>query len=307
MNAQWFFVINPVSGKGKGLKAWQQIKPLLDANGINYAFAISAYHKHTIALVAEKYQTGTRHFLGIGGDGTLNELLNGILRTAGNSFANDCTFGLLPVGTGNDWVRSQPEKLTTGNIIQKLKNEKATLYDVGVVASESFAEKHYFLNVAGAGLDGSVVQEIERLAASGSKGKVAYVRGLIQALFTFNAPISLVHSGQTELFHGVALVITAAKGQYFGGGMHISPYALPANGLLDITIVEKTLKRKIFPQLPKLFSGKLDSVSFVLKNQNRELEIIADAALPVQADGEFVGEAKSISFSVLPKAIKGLT
>jgi diacylglycerol kinase family enzyme len=82
---------------------------------------------------------------------------------------------------------------------------------------------------------------------------------------------------------------------------------LPANGLLDITIVEKTLKRKIFPQLPKLFSGKLDTVSFVRKNQNRELEIIADAALPIQADGEFVGEAKSISFSVLPKAIKGLT
>jgi diacylglycerol kinase family enzyme len=152
-----------------------------------------------------------------------------------------------------------------------------------------------------------VSQELEKLSAKSAKAKAAYLRGLLKALFTFHAPNCTVRVGQNEIFKGRALAVTAAKGQFFGNGMHISPNALPANGLFDFTIVQKVPNWKIFPQLPKLFSGKLDSASFVQKSEGRLLEIQAEFAMPVQADGEFVGEANVVSFQVLPQAINVIT
>ena len=307
MNAHWFFIINPISGKGQGNGVWHKLKPLLTSSDIPFSFAVSEYHRHTLTLVAEKYAQGVRHFIGLGGDGTLNEMVNGVLSAPHYLPEAECVFGLLPVGTGNDWIKSRPEKLTVDNILEKLKNPQVLPHDVGVLTSDSFSRKSYFINVAGAGLDGRVSQELEKLSAKSAKAKAAYLRGLLKALFTFHAPNCTVRVGHNEIFNGRALVVTAAKGQFFGNGMHISPNALPANGLFDFTIVQKVPNWKIFPQLPKLFSGKLDSASFVQKREGQALEIHSEFAMPVQADGEFVGEAKAVSFQVLAEAIQVLT
>lgn len=307
MNAHWFFVINPVSGKGQGKAIWHKLKPLLEASDIPFSFAVSEYHRHTLSLVAEMYKQGNRYFIGLGGDGTLNEMINGVLSAPGYAPEEKCVFGLLPVGTGNDWVKSRPEKLTVSNLLEKLKNPQFLPHDVGEIVSASFPQKRYFINVAGAGLDGRVSQELEKLAAKSAKTKAAYLRGLLKALFTFHARNCTVRVGQNQIFNGRALVITAAKGQFFGNGMRISPNALPANGQLDFTIVQKVPNWKIFPQLPKLFTGKLDTASFVQKSEGQLLEIDAESTMPVQADGEFVGETKAVSFRVLQKAIEVLT
>lgn len=304
---KWYFVINPVSGKGSGLKTWKRLKPKLAEAGIAYSFHISDYHKHAIKLVKQAYNKGFRNFIGLGGDGTLNEMLNGVFQEADTNNASDCLLGLLPIGTGNDWVRSQDEPLRLTTVVQKLQHPTITPFDVGLVELDGGKIKQYYLNVAGAGLDGQVVDEIARKAAKGNVGKLAYFSGLIKALFTYNAPQCRVVADQKILFTGKPFVITASKGRYFGGGMQISPEAKCNSGTLDITLVEKVPKRDVFVQLPKLFTGKIYQVPFVQKAKANSIEITAEQALAIQADGEFTGTSKQVRFSVLPEAISILT
>jgi diacylglycerol kinase (ATP) len=303
----WYFVINPVSGKGGGIKTWNKLKPRLDEAGIAYSFHISDYHKHAIDLVEQAYKNGTRKFIGLGGDGTLNEMLNGVFQATDKNGATECLLGLLPIGTGNDWVCSQQEPLRLASIIQKIKNPTTKHFDVGLVELDAGKTQQYYLNVAGAGLDGQVVEEVARKTAHGNFGKLSYFSGLIKALFTYSAPACTVKADDQSLFEGKPLVITASKGRYFGGGMQISPEAKYNSGTLDITLIKKVPKRRVFKELPKLFTGKIYDVPFVQKGKAQTLKVKADYALAVQADGEFTGTSKQVSFKVLPKAISILT
>ena len=304
---KWFFIINPVSGKGDGLRIWKQINKQLAASSIRFEHAVSDYHQHALKLVDEKYRAGYRNFIGIGGDGTLNEMVNAVFHASSGKPAPGCVFGLVPVGTGNDWVRSQNITVTADNLVDKLRQHVTKKHDVGVIYSSQLVKPYYFLNVAGAGLDGSVVKEIARKAARGQKGKLAYLTGLLRALFNYTAPEVEVKQADVSIFKGFPLVITAAKGRYFGGGMQISPNAKQDDGFLDCTVVEKVAKRKIFPQLHKLFNGQINTVSFVQKVSAQEITVQSENPLTVQADGEFVGEASEIKFALAAQEINVLT
>lgn len=302
MSEHWYFVINPVSGKGEALKLWAEIQSQLKDSTIDYSFAISQFHQHTIELVREKYQNGFRNFIGIGGDGTLNEIVNAIFQSQKFTLNNPCTISMVSVGTGNDWSRNK-EKLTVHNLIPRLKKCQTSFHDIGLINSPESNLKHYFINVAGVGLDGKVVEEIEKLNNSGKKGKLSYVQSMLKALISFKAPISKIYTNNQELYSGEALVLVASNGQYFGGGMHISPKAKPNNGSLDLTVVKKDSNWVIFPQIYKLFNGKIESASFVNKYQNPNVKIQCSFPIPVQADGEFLGNSSQVEFSVLKHAI----
>ena len=306
MNNHWFFIINPVSGSGNGLKLWERVKVLLDETAIDYSFGKSEYHRHTIELVKAKHQYGVRNFIGIGGDGTLNEIVNAIMISQNGKDTSKSIISQLSVGTGNDWVRNQEEQLSEFNLISKLKANKTILHDVGIVESSKPILKQYFINVAGTGLDGRVVHELEKLSVSGKKSKLAYVQSMLKSLTRFDAPESQVKVGNNQVYDGKILVVTASKGQYFGGGMHLSPNAQPNSGTLDITLVKKDSNIVVFPQLYKLFNGKIAGATFVEKFTNTMVELTTSFSIPIQADGEFVGESKHIQFSIVKHAIKVL-
>ena len=302
MSNHWYFVINPVSGSGKGMKLWNRIQVLLDASEIDYSFGISKYHRHTIELISQKHQEGTRNFIGIGGDGTLNEIVNAIMDSE-NGSQSKSTISQLSVGTGNDWVKNYDEQLTEFNLITRLKSNKTISHDIGIVESKQPLLKQYFINVAGAGIDGRVVHELEKLSVKGKKSKLAYVQSMLKSLTRFDAPHGKINIDNQEVYEGRTLLLAASKGQYFGGGMHISPKALPNSGMLDLTLVKKDTHLVVFPQLYKLFNGKIETVTFVEKFIHSKAEFNAEFPIPIQADGEFVGESKNISFSVLKHAI----
>lgn len=302
MNSHWFFIINPVSGNGKGILLWEKVKILLDENTIDYSFAISSHHKHAIQLVSEKHLEGCRRFIGLGGDGTINEVINAISHSPNNSVDDPSTIALMPIGTGNDWVRNQ-EILDLDNLIDRIQKTKRTVYDVGLVQSKDPQIHHYFMNVAGAGLDGQVVQEIGKLNALGKKGKLSYIQSMLKALTQFKAPEGTVSINGKEIYSGKTLVLTASKGAFFGGGMHISPDAKSGNGLLDITVVKDDSNWVIFPQLYKLFSGDIATATFVEKHTDTQVEFKSQNIFPIQADGEFLGHSKHIQLSVIKHAV----
>ncbi|UTW68062.1 YegS/Rv2252/BmrU family lipid kinase [bacterium SCSIO 12643] len=301
MNHQWYFIINPVSGSGKGLSQWKQVQKELDKNNLNYSFEISDYHQHTIELVKQQYQKGIRNFIGVGGDGTINEMVNAVMSVENPD--QDVVLGLIPVGTGNDWVRNFKTPLRPENIIDKITQYNLMRHDVGQLETDHDINKHYFVNVAGAGIDGQVVQNLEKLNANGKSGKMSYLSSAIKALLNFKSPISKCFIGGEIRYEGATLLLTASLGQYFGGGMHISPNAELNGNKLDFTVVQKVSNWIVFPQLYKLFTGGIESISFVNKYQNKLGQMENSKKIPVQADGEYVGAYKQIKFSVIQDAI----
>lgn len=101
---KWFTIINPLSGGGKATKLWKKLKPLIESSGVNIEFAETKFHKHAVELVQAALQASGRHILIIGGDGSANEVVNGIMQYADRP--EEITVAMISVGTGNDWVRS---------------------------------------------------------------------------------------------------------------------------------------------------------------------------------------------------------
>ena len=301
MSQHWFFIINPTSGNRKALPLWNKIQTILDKTDIQYSFEISKYHQQTIEVIAEQHQKGTRHFIGLGGDGTINEMVNGIFKSNNTDIDTPPVLGLIPVGTGNDWVKNH-EILTIENLISRLSNYQTYPHDLGFIKTHTL--KHYFINAAGAGLDGAVSQEIAAISATGKKNKLSYLTGTIKALFNFNAPETSVTIHNNKNYSNKVLLTAASIGKYFGSGMLISPTAQYNQGQLNITIVKKSPIWMILPQLYKIFNGQIGSVSFVNKYTSKSIQIKTNRPIPVQADGENLGLHNQISISILKHAIR---
>ena len=303
LNPHWYFIINPVSGNSKGLEVWSKVHKQLKAENVNFSFGISEFHKHAIQLVKEKHQAGVRHFIGIGGDGTLNEMVNGIMQ-AQASTQDLSTLGLFPVGTGNDWVKSQAEKLTPENLMPKLRSNHSIFHDVGLVHLKEGKTSQYFMNIAGGGIDAAIVNELETQNKKGRAGQWVYIKSLIKTLFTYKTPTVEI-SLDSELFYsGEAFITAASLGKYFGNGMLLSPKAEMDSDTLEFTLAKKDRLLRVFPQLHKLFNGKIETAIFIEKQKGKHLEITSKQPLSVQADGEFIGESQNISFSLSSMRVK---
>ncbi len=306
MNASWFFVINPVSGKSAGLACWQKVQPLLVAAEIDFKFAISEYHTHTILLVADAYKSGIRNFMGIGGDGTINEIVNGIYHDSQNASPDLCTINLLAVGTGNDWVRGQRKKLSVQNLVGRIKEHKKSVEHIGVVTLNNHSQKRFFINVAGAGIDGQVVREIEKLSKAGKGGRLVYIQGLLKALLNFK-PFQLdLKLDKNQVNIGESYTAIAALGKYFGGGMIINPAHDIRENALRFTLVNKSNKLKILWHISRLFTGTIEKAPFVIVKSGEQLKLKSKTNVPVQADGEYFGNATQVEFKILPNAIEVL-
>ena len=255
-NPHWFFVINPVSGNKKGLTVWSSVKEKLEIAGIDFSFAISEFHKHTIQLVHEKHASGCRHFIGIGGDGTLNEMVNGLM-VSNKAQEYKSTIGLIPVGTGNDWVKSQAELFTVDSIVSKLRQNQTRIQNIGKVALGD-GHSQYFLNIAGAGIDGAIVNELEAQNTKGRAGQWVYIKSLIKTLFTYKTPVVQIDLDSDSFYFGEAFIVAASLGKFFGSGMLLSPNAKMASDTLEFTLAKKDKLFRVFPQLHKLFNGRIE-------------------------------------------------
>lgn len=302
MDNHWYFIINPKSGKGKALQLWEIVFPLLERSGISFSYGISEYHTHSIELVTSQYQKGTRHFIGLGGDGTINEIVNGIFRAQKFTLNDPCTLALFPIGTGNDWIKNHTA-LTTQNCIERIQNAQKSFHDIGTVQLPKTKSSHYFINVAGGGLDGFVTHEIGKLVQDKTRNSLSYLKGTLKALFQFSAPISTITIDNHIRFEGEMLLTAASIGKYFGSGMLISPKAKFDQGMLDITVVKKDSNWIILPHLGKLFNGKIGSAPFVEKYISKSVTVNSNKEIPIQADGENLGFHTSFTLSVLKHAI----
>jgi YegS/Rv2252/BmrU family lipid kinase len=299
---EWLVIVNPNAGNGKGRKDWEQISSGLIKHGISWSEHFTERKGHAITLSQEAIATGYRKILCVGGDGTLNEIVNGAFNQEICS-ATDITLGLIPVGTGNDWGRMFGIPLNYEGAIQIIRDEKTMLHDIGLVSYYNGSEKseRHFINIAGLGFESAVVKRTNIQKDKGKSGKAIYFYNLLMSLISYkNTKAEIVIDGnktEADIFS-----LNVGNGRYCGGGMRQTPFAVPDDGILDVSIIKGIGKIEIIMNLKILYDGTILNHPKVEGYKCKNVIVRSDSVLYVEADGESLGHTPA-EFSIIPSGI----
>jgi YegS/Rv2252/BmrU family lipid kinase len=298
----WFVIVNPNAGNGKGRKDWEKISSALKVKGITWVEYFTERKGHAINLSHKAIESGYRKILCVGGDGTLNEIVNGAF-TQKSCMTKDITLGLLPVGTGNDWGRMFGIPLNYDGAIQIIKEGKTMLHDIGTVSYFNGNEKseRYFINIAGLGFESVVVKRTNIQKDKGKSGKLIYFYNLLISLISYkNTKAEIVIDGaKTE---STIFSLNVGNGRYCGGGMRQTPFAVPDDGKLDVTIIKDISKAEIVLKLKILYDGTILNHPEIDGYKCKNVAVKSDSVLYVEADGESLGHTPA-EFSIIPLSI----
>ncbi len=296
---RWFAIINPTSGNGSSKQKWPQIETLLKDYNFDFDFAFTEHENHSHQLIQQAINDGFLNIICVGGDGTLHNIVNGIMNQS-EVLSNEVTIGKIPIGTGNDWVKTHNIPNEFEKAIQLIKNGNKKTQDLGKIEFLDEDRKPvYFNNLAGVGFDGFVVSKVHKYKHFGA---LAYLAGAVLGLFSFKNFKSKIMVESTEI-NSKNLMILVGLCNYSGGGMQLTKDANPFDGLFDISIAKNIGKLDIIKNLTKLFNGKIVNHKKVETLKSNTISITIDEEnLPfIQADGELIGKG-NIQFSVVPKA-----
>ena len=286
---KWLVILNPHAGSGRGKKDRVEIVKLLTKYGFQFKLAVSEYPKHTIQLTIQGIEQGFRNLIIAGGDGTLNEAVNGIFSQTVCP-PEEITIGMIPVGTGNDWIKTFGIPNDYKSAIKLLKKGDTMRQDVGRISfSENESAKTcYFANMAGFGFDAMVAAKTNRLKDKGRKGIMLYLQALGASFLKFKtAKTHVIIDGQEfdELIFSVSIGI----GKFNGGGMMQAPGAIPNNGHFQVTIIRKIGLFGILRNLAGLYSGEFVKDPRVSTHDASCVLISSAHNIAGEADGEILG------------------
>ncbi|MBV5349304.1 diacylglycerol kinase family lipid kinase, partial [bacterium] len=292
LQKKWFVILNPHAGSGRGKKDQAEILKRLTKADFLYELAVSEFPKHIIQLTIDAIEKGFRRLIIAGGDGSLNEVVNGIFQQTVCP-PEEITVGMIPVGTGNDWIKTFGIPNYYKEAIKVLKQEKVMRQDVGRITftEDDVAKTCYFANMAGFGFDAMVAEKTNRLKNKGRTGITLYLQALGSSFLNYQTAKTHVEiDGQEidELIFSVSIGI----GKYNGGGMMQAPGAVPDNGLFQITIIRKIGLFGILRNLAGLYSGKYVNDYRVSTFQGRNISIMSAYNIAGEADGETLGDNK---------------
>jgi diacylglycerol kinase (ATP) len=292
-------IVNPVAGAYSTRRKWPIISKLLKRIGLSFDFEYTQGVGHAIELARAAASDGYRYLVAVGGDGTVNEVANGILHSTG---ATSTALGIVSTGTGSDFVRSVGISRNYATACSTLTSSKRLSIDVGVVEYQSKGQtlKRFFVNAAGIGFDAAVVRETERLPKFFG-GTIPYVAGMLRTLFSYKNKPVVVRVGD-EVGSYRVLNVVVANGGYLGGGMHIAPQAELGDSLLDVMIIGDMSKFELLKEFPSVYKGTHINHPKVRMKKATDISIESAEPMLVYADGELLGECPT-SFRVMPGAL----
>lgn len=298
---QWCVIFNPKANGSKASKFKNQIKSMLEKSSISYDWQETTHAGHAKLITEQAIESGILKFLVCGGDGTLNEVVNGIMHQ--NQVASNLiSVAIFPIGNGNDWARTHQLTNRKNELTRLLHFDTTAQHDIGKITFQN-QKVLYFINVAGIGFDGLAAYMANNAKAKGRSGKLTYIVSLIKALKIFKPEQAHIKWNDYE-WKGDLFACIAGIGKYAGNGMKLVPDALFYDGLLDITLVEKISKIKVIRNFKNLFSGNFFHNKEVRGFRTNSIEIFAQG-LMTQIDGE-VRQSDYLKIECLPAALQVL-
>ena len=294
-------IVNPVAANGAVGKRWPQMRDILQAEGGQFDASLTKGPNHAIELAREALSAGYRTIVAVGGDGTLNEVVNGLVNEG--RVDPKVNLGIIPSGTGADSVRTLGIPPDYRTACHRLLCSQPGCIDLGVITcvSEGREVRRYFLNVAGLGFDGEVAERTNR-SSKALGGTLPFLSSLFVKLLTYqNKTVEITLDGQQRLQQKANSVLVC-NGRYAGGGMHIGPHAALDDGLFDVIVIGDASRLEIVANLPRIYRGTHLSHPKVDEYRAREVRVQARERMFLQADGELIGEAPA-TFQIIPQAL----
>ncbi|HUG41149.1 MAG TPA: diacylglycerol kinase family protein [Longimicrobiales bacterium] len=297
-------ILNPTSGGGRGGRSTGAILAGLERRGISAEIRATTAPREAAALALAAAREGVDIVVAAGGDGTVHEVANGLLRGREEEGLDGTVLGVLPVGTGNDFAK----------LVGPLKQFEASLDILAAGAVRRLDagralwrdEAHWFVNAAGTGIDVEVVRQI-LLRRGGSGPAVAkYLLAVLRALVRYR-PIPLRIRMDDRVLEADVMIVAAANGRCIGGGFWVCPAAEPDDGRFDICIVRRTSFLEALWAIPLILRGVHERHPKVEMHRAKGVDIEALGAAPLffQLDGELhePPDVRSIRFEVVPGAL----
>jgi diacylglycerol kinase (ATP) len=302
-------IVNPASAGGATGRAWPSLASELRRHFGAFAVAFTERGGEAVEIVEREARGGRSFVIACGGDGTISEVANGILRAGVGT-----ELGVLPSGTGGDFRRTLEVPARAADAARSLREGKTRSLDAGRVTflnERGEEEPKFFLNVASFGMGGEVIRRVksrEGLPAGAARllgGRLSFAAAALQSALTFEKPsvrVSLDGGAESQL---TVANFCIANARYFGGGMKIAPKALLDDGLFDVVAVGDVSAATVLTNSYRLYLGTHLGMSEV--NHARARRVSARPAsgneVKLEVDGELVGRLPA-EFEILPGALR---
>lgn len=288
------FIVNPVSGRGRGQKVWKKVQKMLEHHHIPFRAYVAERQGHATEIARTvARQSSVKAVVAVGGDGTVHEVGNGLIGTG-------IPFGAIPAGSGNDFALAQhipfePEKAL----------KRVLRHEVNQIDTAEIGGGRTMVGFAGIGFDGQVAEVVNVSPLKNWMGRFAYVLGFFQVLHRFQpTDVAIQLDGHRYEYEDVWFIAIANIPNY-AGGMKICPRAVCDDGQLDICCVRNMTRTELVKLFPAVYRGEHIHHSSVTVKRGTEMTITSHIPLPIHADGETAGKSP-LSVKVIPRSLSVL-
>ncbi len=292
-------ILNPVAGRGFGVKVESDLRRFLEADGLDYDLVHTEGTLHAAELAEQAVRDGFGLVVAAGGDGTTNEVVNGLMAAAGDGEAG--TLGVIPVGSGSDFANTVGVPPDLGAACRRLTQGQTRLVDVGRVTLDGRVAR-YFDNTVGIGFDGVVTVEARKV--KWLRGLALYLPVVLKTILMTrcSSPVTIEYDGERVTLP--VLMVVVANGPREGGGFLVAPQARPDDGLFDLCIAGQVSRLAMFGLVPHFLKGTHVDREPVTMARARRVTISSVDDLVAHMDGEVLcTDGHQLAFEILPRRL----
>lgn len=301
----WALIININSGKKKFRTQLEYIYRELRSNQISFETRITRFPGHATLIARHLLHIGYTRFLIAGGDGTVNEFINGIF-TCENCNTEAIRFGIIPRGTGNDWARHWGLSKDYIHSMKQFLSGNSQMIDIGKVEYqlEGESKTKYFINSIGFGLDANVALQTNNLKKIWGSHSFLYTLALLKIIFSFR-PVQIELNSKDTILKDWMFTMNIANGCFSGGGMKQNPNAKPDDGLLDVMVARKPSLKDILTALPLIFNGHILTHPVIESFRTNEIVLSSNHRMGIfETDGIVENCNSTLRISLINNAIQ---
>ena len=300
------FIVNPASANGRTDREWRIIEKDLYRTGHHFVVRRTTRPLEAIDLTRNAIMDGYERIISVGGDGTINEVLNGFYASNGTEKINpEASLSAIPMGTGSDFSRVLHLPSHYQAIHEICQGGREIACDVvrgSFTGWQGEQETRHFINIADVGLGSETVLKVNRRSKR-LGGFLSFLLAAISAIVEYKNKELIVKVDESVLYEGKSSLVAIGNGQYFGGGMRIAPSAQISDGLLEVVILKDFQKMELIRNLPQVYKGKHIHHPKVSIFRGKKIEISSSEDIYLEMDGESPGRG-NCKFEVIPGDMK---
>ncbi|MFZ0532745.1 MAG: diacylglycerol kinase family protein [Anaerolineales bacterium] len=303
MTKSYKIILNPIAGHGNGIKALPQIEQLFSQHGVSFDLQRTEHPGHGIDLTRQAVKEGYEVIVAAGGDGTVNEVINGLMLSKLEGIPVPA-MGVLCVGRGNDFAGSMGILTDLEAGFESLLARNLRSVDVGRVVGGKYPEGRYFGNCVGVGFDAITTIEVSKLPRWG--GYLSFMAAVLKTVFLYNkAPMAKIEFDGSVITQR-SLLISIMNGRRLGGGFIMAPDSIPDDGAFDLCIAEQMSSFEVIKMIPHFTRGDQATQPTIKTGRAAKISITAqDGPLPAQTDGEIICvDGSRLEVEALPRQIE---